>query len=78
MDKQKFEIKYIGVDALHVAFQGNATRKVLESLERAKLEAKQGGEDVWWEYGGVYGIVRGYGTSATKGYAYIVDTGPMG
>ncbi|MBF0383404.1 MAG: hypothetical protein HQL69_20485 [Magnetococcales bacterium] len=73
-----FTVLRTGIDSLEVAFQGALGPFGLAMLEEAKQASKASGEPEVVDLNGFEGLIRGYGSNAKAGYAYILSTGPLG
>lgn len=73
-----FNLLYAGFDTLDVAFAGALTTDTLTTLERAREEAQERQEPVLLTIGPGHVDMHVAGHGMRGGYAFIVDTGPIG
>lgn len=73
-----YKLLFAGIDTLDVAFAGALPHSALEALEKARQEAQESQEPVLASIGtnNVDMHVSGHGMRG--GYAFIIDTGPLG
>ncbi len=73
-----YKLLYAGIDTLDVAFAGALPHAALEALEKARQEAQESQDPVLASIGANNVAMHVSGHGMRGGYAFIVDTGPLG
>lgn len=73
-----YELLYAGFDSLDVAFAGALPHSVLEALEKARADAQERQEPVLTHIGPNNVPMHVLGHGMRGGFAFVVDTGPLG
>lgn len=73
-----YKLLYAGFDSLDIAFAGALPYSALEALEKARAEAQESQEPVLTHIGPNNVAMHVFGHGMRGGFAFVVDTGPLG